>query len=81
MLTMDQMTVALGAVRDQVLAIMRDHEREVHGGEPCWGNRASAVAHLAHCLGFTPGVWEHANRLRHEYDVICRQADCPHAKH
>lgn len=51
MLTNDQMIVRCGAIRDQVLEFCREHERTDHAGEPCYGNRASVVAYLAHTLG------------------------------
>ncbi len=78
MLTPDQQTVAMGAIRDQVLAICRGHELEAHGGRPCMANRASAVAFLAHCLGVRGPVWEYAEQLLHDYDARCDGRDCDH---
>lgn len=36
---------------DEMTAYLAEHEREVHGGEPCMANRASAVGFVAHALG------------------------------
>ena len=80
MLTPDKMTLAMGAVRDQILAIMRDHELESHAGAPCFGNRSSCVAYLAHCLGLggvDPSMAYTAEVLT-EYDARCQGDDCPH---
>jgi hypothetical protein len=79
MLTNDEMSVAMQAVRDQVLALMRDHEQRAHDGRPCWGNRSSAIAFLAHCLGFKGNaIWIEVRQLLAEYDAHCTGKSCVH---
>lgn len=78
MLTPDQQAVALGAIRDPVLAIAKGHEREAHDGRPCPANRASVVAFFAHCLGVRGRPWDYAEHLLAEYDVRCADATCDH---
>ena len=56
MKTHDKTVAEMAAVRDAVLAALFEHERDRHGGEPCWGQRVSVVAYLAHSLGLTPGT-------------------------
>ncbi len=59
MLPPDQMVTAMSAIRDQLFALMAQHERDEHAGAPCWPNRGSAIAFLAHCLGIhaASGLW------------------------
>lgn len=73
MMSNDEMTGAMASVRDQILAIVQDHERTAHAGAPCWLNRASALAYLAHCLGIHPETppWDYVSRLAGEYDEQC----------
>ncbi len=78
MLPLDEMQVAIAAARDQVLAVVTRHERDAHGGSPCIGNRASAVAYLAHCLGVRGQAWLYAESLLAEYDAFCPGRDCTH---
>lgn len=80
MLTPDKMSVAMGAVRDQILAVVMQHERESHNGAPCWGNRASAIAYLCHTLGVRGEVLDYAVSLLAEYDENCEQNDCRHGR-
>lgn len=37
MLTPERQAVAMSAVRDQIEAVLREHENEAHGGQPCAG--------------------------------------------
>lgn len=78
MLSNDKMTIAMGAVRDQVLAVVMAHERDDHAGQPCMSNRASAVAYIAHCLGVRNDVWTYSEELLAEYDANCKDTDCKH---
>jgi hypothetical protein len=55
--------VAVGAVADQLLAVLAAHEREQHGGRPCPGARILAVSQLAHALGLTAAGWDEAGRV------------------
>ncbi len=81
MLRPDQMEASMSGVRDQILAAMDDHERNVHHGEPCMGNRASTVAFLAHCLGVRGEARNLAQELLLEYDARCVQGQCEHGGH
>lgn len=78
MISPDQMALAMSAARDQILAAMRDHENETHQGRPCYGNRASAIGYLAHCLGVQGEVWDYALECRARYDLDCKGEECPH---
>lgn len=78
MLKRDDMVLASGAVRDQILALIRDHEQKFHQGQPCMGNRASLVAYIAHTLGVRDSVWDYASLLLTEYDMLCKDTACPH---
>ena len=80
MLTNDEMSVAMSAARDLVLALIRDHEKKAHAGRECLGNRASAVAYLGHCLGLgqVDGSWRYAGQLLGEYDDHCIDPNCVH---
>jgi hypothetical protein len=78
MLSNEKMSVAMSAVRDQVLEVCASHEREAHGGQACMGNRASAIAFLAHCLGVRGEAWDYAEELLAEYDANCDGTDCGH---
>jgi len=78
MLNPDQQAVAMGAVRDQIIALMHEHERESHDGQPCAANRASAVAFIAHCLGVRGEVWDYARSLLAQYDARCDNLNCEH---
>lgn len=78
MLPYDQMVLAMSALRDQLITTMQQHERRAHGGAPCMGNRASAIAYLAHCLGVRDDAWHYAATLRQEYDAHCVGDQCPH---
>ncbi len=81
MLERDEMTEALGDIRDRLCIIMAQHEVETHDGRPCWGNRASAIAHLAHCLGIRGSSWDYAKVLLDEYDAACPgQPACAHLR-
>lgn len=51
MLTEEKQREAMATVRDQFFEALRQHEAEDHGGDPCIGNRISAVAYLAHSAG------------------------------
>lgn len=39
-------------------AWLEEHDREVHDGEPCAGERAGIIAFIAHRIGMTPEAWE-----------------------
>lgn len=78
MLSPDDMTAALGDIRDQVLAIMLKHEDETHGGAACIPNRASCIAYLAHCLGVRRDAWDFAKEMLAKYDAECKDRNCPH---
>jgi hypothetical protein len=72
MLSPDEQVIAMGAIRDQIIAAILDHERTAHGGQPCLSNRASVVAFIAHCLGVRDEVWNYAQSLLVEhYDAYC----------
>jgi hypothetical protein len=73
MLSPDAQKIRMSAIRDQILAADKEHEEESHGGKPCWSNRASTVAYIAHCLGIKPGsdVWERAGELLYVYEDLC----------
>jgi hypothetical protein len=76
-----EMQQQLAPARDQIIAAILKHEGEAHGGGPCWGNRASAVAYIAHALGM--GVcgaegWQYTGTLLAWYDRHCVQSDCTH---
>ena len=66
-----KLALAIEAVRDQLIAVVRDHEITVHGGDECWGSRANAVAFLAHSLSVRGEVWKYALQCRREYDAGC----------
>jgi hypothetical protein len=61
---------------DEIEAYMREHELEVHGGEPCIRNRESAVGFIAHCLGVrsVPKIAE----MIALYDLHC--PNCSHMR-
>jgi hypothetical protein len=64
---------ALGATRDRVLDIIRQHERRQHGGGCCIEERIGAVAFLAHSLGLAADdldAWEFARSIvKHVYEA------------
>ena len=70
-MTHEEMPVAMGAVRDQLLALIQEHERTDHGGDVCLAGRASAIAYLAHSIGVRDGAWTYAESLLAEYDAAC----------
>ena len=37
---------------------LEEHDREVHDGEPCPGERAGIIAFFAHRIGMTIEAWE-----------------------
>jgi hypothetical protein len=78
MLSPDRQVIVMGSLRDQLVALMHDHENTAHGGKPCAGNRASAVAYLAHCLGVRGELWDYAHTLLEEYDANCKGDNCEH---
>jgi hypothetical protein len=78
MLSPDEMTDAIGSARDQVLKVVLDHEQDTHQGRPCWGNRFSAIAHLAHSLGVTSADLAEVGKLVDVYDANCKDESCPH---
>ena len=45
-----QLSIRMEAVRDQLLAVIRQHEDEEHGGEKCPETRLNAIAFFASCL-------------------------------
>ena len=47
----DRLSVAMGAVRDQLLAVIEQYERDGRNGKLSAYDRLNAVAYLAHCLG------------------------------
>lgn len=75
---MSDRSALLGAIRDQVLAIARGHEREAHGGRPRPANRASIVAYFARCLGVRGELWEYAGVPLADYDARCDAQSCSH---
>ena len=83
MMNNDQLIVAMGAVRDQMLAVLLDHERSCHAGAPCWGNRVSTLAYLAHCMGLDSREtlrWKaYMLDLLDEYEAMCKKGGCDHA--
>lgn len=80
MMTNDQLTIAMEAVRDQILAVVRDHENTCHGGNICWGNRASIVAFVAHAVGARGDVWDYAKQVREEMDRDCPGCPAEHGE-
>lgn len=76
----DEMAEKAADIRDQVLALIREHENEEHAGFPCWGNRVSLLAWLAHNLGCSgPRLEQFAESFRrecHEYDARCTDMAC-----
>lgn len=78
MLRPDEMQKAMAEARTLILESILKHEREAHQGEPCMGNRASAVAYLAHCLSVRWEAWEYAEELLIQYDRDCVDPNCPH---
>src|ERR1051326_324819 len=73
MLTDDELQSAMHAVRDDLLRVLGEHEAADHAGEPCWPNRANAIAWLCHALGIhtgTPVFRYVAERLDH-FDARC----------
>ena len=80
MLPYNQMALAMGALRDQLIATIRMHERKAHDGAPCMGNRASAIAYLAHCIGIRgSNAWSAVGDMSRDYDARCTDGgDCLH---
>jgi len=76
----EMLSVALGAVRDQLIAVLAQHEKEAHGGAACMGNRASSIGYLAHCLGVREDAWDYAKLVLDEHDANCRHTDCGHGE-
>lgn len=77
MMTREEINDSLEAVRARILEVASDHEIDVHGGNPCWPNRASMIAWVAHSLGIhreTP-LWDRVGELLDEYDACC--PGCP----
>jgi len=75
MRTPEQLRQALGAERDQILAIVRDHEQAKHSGFPCWKERIGIVAFLFHCLGIPDcrPSWEFIAELVRDYAEECQK--------
>jgi hypothetical protein len=74
----DKLEAAMGAVRDQLLAVLARHEREAHGGRACMSNRASAIGFLAHCLGVRGSAWRYAEDRLVWHDLNCKAGSCVH---
>ena len=68
--------IAMEAVRDQLNAVIIDHEDREHGGEPCYDERFNAVAFLAHCLGATRQDLIVMEQLLVRYDLNCQCEFC-----
>lgn len=65
--------LSMRRVRDLLHEVIGKHEHSDHGGNCCWGNRAGAIAYLAHTLGF------HPDQLATEVYPLLQQyeRDCP----
>ncbi len=77
--TPDEIAAIMAGIRDQVLVAIEEHEVSDHDGRPCWSNRASTVAYLAHCLGIH-GQSDLLMVAHHvgEYQRRCTSSACPH---
>jgi len=78
MLRPEHLMVGMGAARDQVLALIGEHERSAHQGQPCWSTRASAIAYLMHCLAVRDDVLVTTLGYLREYDALCQDRQCGH---
>lgn len=54
MLSRDQVRAGITGAVDQVLALIRDHEKEKHRGERCGPSRVVVAAYIASRLGLDP---------------------------
>jgi hypothetical protein len=83
MLSPDDIQAKLSEARRIIIDVILDHEREAHDGHICWGNRASAVALVAHSLGLgalgTTG-WVFTEALLRDYDQHCKALACEHPR-
>jgi hypothetical protein len=68
----DEMKV-LGDSRDDLIDMIRRHERQRHGGGCCLEERISAVAFIAHSLGLAADdndAWDYARAIvKQVYEV------------
>jgi hypothetical protein len=71
MRNLDELAAAMGSIRDQVLAVVREHEEAAHGGHPCWLERCGALAYLAHCLGVGVDRMQTVAQMTFDCDVRC----------
>ena len=82
MMDRGEMSQELDPARDLILRVCGEHEAAKHGGNPCWANRASAVAWICHSLGIhnkTP-LWDYVGEQLADYDANCDK-DCHPKKH
>lgn len=80
MLSNEAQAVAMAAVRDQLIEAIRLHETASHDGKACPGNRAGAIAYLAHSLLLDDEAWNFAQAVKLQYDSNCQDASCAHYK-
>lgn len=63
---------AMGEAADRIYKVLRDHEMEAHGGQPCPSNRVGAVAYIAHRLGLKSKLHlSHVAAAMDDYDARC----------
>jgi hypothetical protein len=74
----DELIPLMRDLADQITAIVRSHEVEVHDGQPCWLERANVLAYIGHTLGMSADRLHTVGRLMFDYDVHCEQiGGCP----
>ena len=78
MLSRSEMQIAMAEVRDAMIKVIERQERESHEGKPCSGNRASAIAYMAHSIGVRHSCWDLAGVLLDQYDAACNDRNCRH---
>ena len=77
----EEMAVVMRSIADQVTALVEEHERQYHEGEPCPGERLGAVAYIAHCIGIrsdSPSLFAALNHYLQAYEEVC--PDCQHRR-
>jgi len=94
MRTHEQLAIAIGAARDQIVAALDEHEMQVHGivaaldehemqvhgGRACILERIGMVAFIGHSVGLpiTPAVIDLLVRELTRYAAECQGKDCRH---
>jgi len=72
--TPEQLAVAMGAARDQIVAVLDEHEAAAHAGLPCLLERIGIVAFVAHAVGL-PINRDIVRQLLEQIEHYAR--DCP----